>query len=290
MRFLIVMFLCLGLSSCSDSLRNLRQSSAAGNSFNESLARQYLAYAESEAELYNWSNSEYFANKGLSALKNNQVQPEEIDNNNRPIPKTSVPTISEARQLLILSLSNNVKLEQPEAAASAQLFFDCWVDQERKKGKPEQIEICRNAFFETVHELQLSEGTIEKVEEETLIEKTKVKPLKGNTSSYHIRFGTGSTKVNKKGMEVVKSITKELEKIDYYEIVINGHADKTGTAIFNLKLSKKRAVAVKDALIKNSILPERIAIFAFGDTDPIVPTKRGVANPANRRVEIFINE
>ena len=71
-------------------------------------------------------------------------------------------------------------------------------------------------------------------------------------------------------------------------IVATGHADRSGTAVYNRGLSERRALAVRASLQQLGIDPSTVATFARGETDPLVPTPDGVREPQNRRVEIVI--
>ena len=67
---------------------------------------------------------------------------------------------------------------------------------------------------------------------------------------------------------------------------ITGFADLSGTDRYNQKLSILRARAVADALVLRGIDQRQISTEGKGDTDPLVPTGRGIKEPANRRAEV----
>jgi outer membrane protein OmpA-like peptidoglycan-associated protein len=67
---------------------------------------------------------------------------------------------------------------------------------------------------------------------------------------------------------------------------ISGHTDRTGTDEYNLALSIKRAEAVKALLVKFGAAPDRLVTVGRGEVYLLVPTRDGVAEPPNRRVEI----
>ncbi|MEW5729918.1 MAG: OmpA family protein, partial [Pseudomonadota bacterium] len=69
---------------------------------------------------------------------------------------------------------------------------------------------------------------------------------------------------------------------------LTGHADRSGTEGFNMKLSMARANAVKDALVRLGVDPAAISVVAKGEKDPLVETKDGMREPRNRRVEIVL--
>lgn len=75
-----------------------------------------------------------------------------------------------------------------------------------------------------------------------------------------------------------------------WKLRISGHTDNVGKRDTNMKLSKKRAEAVKKYLAKKGIPDSRFEILAFGPDRPIYPndTKEGQAK--NRRVEMMIVE
>lgn len=69
-------------------------------------------------------------------------------------------------------------------------------------------------------------------------------------------------------------------------VVLAGHADKSGPDDYNLKLSQRRADAVKAYLAGKGVGSDAIATEAFGEGRPLVDTADGVREPQNRRVEI----
>jgi OmpA-OmpF porin, OOP family len=72
--------------------------------------------------------------------------------------------------------------------------------------------------------------------------------------------------------------------VEYY-----AHTDRVGSDGANLQLSEKRAYSVQQHLVQLGLPKSRIEVFAFGETDPRTATADGVAEPTNRRVEIFLN-
>lgn len=71
-------------------------------------------------------------------------------------------------------------------------------------------------------------------------------------------------------------------------IQLTGHTDLSGSSAYNQKLSVRRAEAVKAALVKLGISVSEIDLVGKGKSDPLVPTKDGVREPQNRRVEILL--
>ena len=63
-------------------------------------------------------------------------------------------------------------------------------------------------------------------------------------------------------------------------LTVSGHTDLTGTADYNMELSKRRAMAVTEALIKVGVASVAVKAESFGQTH--------VAEAGNRRVEILL--
>ena len=71
-------------------------------------------------------------------------------------------------------------------------------------------------------------------------------------------------------------------------IEIAGHTDNQGEADYNLLLSKQRANAVKDYLVKRGCFTDSIETIGYGMTKPVVSNDTEEGRQQNRRVEIRI--
>jgi len=70
------------------------------------------------------------------------------------------------------------------------------------------------------------------------------------------------------------------------QVMLAGHADRSGSAKYNVGLSQRRADAVKAYFVAHSIPEGVITEQAFGESKPRVDTADGVREVQNRRVEI----
>ena len=68
-------------------------------------------------------------------------------------------------------------------------------------------------------------------------------------------------------------------------ILVEGHTCSRGDSLHNLELSRKRAEAVRQALIRRGVDPARLKIQGFGEDRPIRPNDSEENQAANRRVE-----
>lgn len=69
-----------------------------------------------------------------------------------------------------------------------------------------------------------------------------------------------------------------------FPLTLVGHADAPGATSYNLRLSKRRAEAVRAALSARGIRSSDLIVVALGETRPLVETDGPEAQ--NRRVEV----
>lgn len=80
-------------------------------------------------------------------------------------------------------------------------------------------------------------------------------------------------------------------------VLVTGHTDRLGSDSYNMRLSRKRAEAVRDYLLDNQVVePDRVEVDARGESEPVVECdgissrKRLIACLApNRRVQVDVN-
>ena len=70
------------------------------------------------------------------------------------------------------------------------------------------------------------------------------------------------------------------------QLTVTGHTDTVGSDAYNMRLSRRRAESVAAQLEKDGVASSEIEIVAKGKRDLLVPTKDGVREPQNRRVQI----
>ena len=77
-------------------------------------------------------------------------------------------------------------------------------------------------------------------------------------------------------------------------IEVSGHTDSSGTAEYNLKLSKFRSQSIVDALVVKGIDKSRLVSKGYGSTVPVAPNTTPEGKPdqigmkLNRRVELRV--
>jgi len=88
--------------------------------------------------------------------------------------------------------------------------------------------------------------------------------------------------------DAMKTLTENADKIKKVPdvlIQIEGHCDERGTQEYNLALGEKRALAVRDYLIKVGISGDRLLTISYGKERPVAMGHDESAWKQNRRCE-----
>jgi len=107
-------------------------------------------------------------------------------------------------------------------------------------------------------------------------------------TTLRLNFDFNKASVKKIYYPQLQKIAEILKNNSNLKIEIAGHTDNTGSDEYNLKLSQKRAEAVKSVLVnKFGISPNRMVAKGYGEKYPLVPNTTATNRALNRRVEII---
>jgi outer membrane protein OmpA-like peptidoglycan-associated protein len=73
------------------------------------------------------------------------------------------------------------------------------------------------------------------------------------------------------------------------KVAIEGHTDSVGTEDYNLQLSKQRADAVREYLVKEGVQEDVITAIGLGMSQPIAGNESADGRKKNRRVELVVS-
>ena len=104
----------------------------------------------------------------------------------------------------------------------------------------------------------------------------------------NITFKTDSADINSSFYPVLNSVAKVLNKYDNSTILVSGHTDSTGSAEYNLNLSRERAQSVASYLQGQGIKSTRFEVLGMGASNPIASNSTAQGRAQNRRVELKI--
>ncbi|MBR5984631.1 MAG: PD40 domain-containing protein [Bacteroidales bacterium] len=97
--------------------------------------------------------------------------------------------------------------------------------------------------------------------------------------------------------DIKPQYTKNLDELVVYmkdnpgaKIEIGGHTDYVGTEEYNFLLSGRRAMAVKDYLVKGGVKQDKVEIKKYGESAPIASNNSDATRRYNRRIEFKVLE
>ena len=309
MKFLRVVFSCLCIiliSACSVSYKKLSDNAyTPPTKFTKYLMDSYKTKADFEAkEMHDWNSAKLYSEKALAAATGKKIKPEEVFY--WKIPKDKVKELQMAYENLMIVYDNAVE-QDPYNLAVAISSLDCWAEQQEENWQTWDIERCKDDFLKAMHQIY---NKIEAANADAKIDKKEqTETLKSDENSKNILNSDSVSVVTKKEKEILqiiyfdfdkynltdvssnlinKFVTEYKNKIDTFLVV--GHTDTKGTKKYNLKLSLKRAEAVKTILIGLGISSEKIKILGEGENKLLVQTKDETKHPANRRAEISASD
>lgn len=90
------------------------------------------------------------------------------------------------------------------------------------------------------------------------------------------------------GKATLQTLVAKLKDTDIEVIVATGHTDWTGSDAYNMKLSMRRAKAVKAFLVSKGIPEARVFVEGKGERQPIADNHAKEGRAKNRRVDIEV--
>jgi outer membrane protein OmpA-like peptidoglycan-associated protein len=103
-----------------------------------------------------------------------------------------------------------------------------------------------------------------------------------------VLFATGRSELKGGAERMLQQLEDFLEQNPDRRVRIEGFTDSTGSEEFNLELSRRRAEAVRDALVRRGIDSRRIETAGLGEAYPVADNSSAGGRQLNRRVEVII--
>jgi outer membrane protein OmpA-like peptidoglycan-associated protein len=106
-----------------------------------------------------------------------------------------------------------------------------------------------------------------------------------------IQFETDKATIKPDSFDLLNEIVKVVnDNPQIKKLSIEGHTSSEGSDQHNLKLSDKRAAAVRKYLIDHGVLEARLVSKGWGEAKPIADNESEAGREQNRRVEFVILE
>ena len=113
-------------------------------------------------------------------------------------------------------------------------------------------------------------------------------PAPTPSRTYLVFFDWDRSDLTARARQIVAEAATASTRVQITRIEVNGYTDLSGTAAYNQKLSVRRAQRVEAELVHDGVAESEISIHGYGESNPLVPTAKGVREPQNRRVEIIL--
>ncbi len=99
-----------------------------------------------------------------------------------------------------------------------------------------------------------------------------------------VLFDFDSDKIKSTNDPLIANAVHVLKLNPQLSIEIQGHTDSYGKDAYNQKLSERRALAVKNELVRQGVASSRLSTAGFGESDPVDTNETDAGRAYNRRV------
>ena len=106
--------------------------------------------------------------------------------------------------------------------------------------------------------------------------------------AFQVFFDFDKSAITPDATAIIQKAADEVRAGHLAAINVTGHTDTVGSAKYNLKLSERRADAVKQQLLADGVPDTEISTVGVGKSGLLVSTPDGVREPQNRRAEIVL--
>ncbi len=284
----------LSTAACSPYLlkfeeqKALEEASPIGNPFTQRLTMEYKSFVESElTEFDDHADSLHFSRKGLAAARGDMVMPEQVSDWQLLPGHAEELIVTRSRLVNVFDLG--AREIQPDLSAFAQARFDCWIENQEENFQPDEISACKSQFLDALAQLEAAMPVAPPpapAPEPTAFDVDPSEPMKVQDAKYIVFFDFDKSVLNAGAQSILDAAAEEAKSRSLNAVNVVGHADTSGSSAYNLKLSNKRANAVRDALVERGVSPGLINSNYRGEEELLVDTPDGVREPANRRGEI----
>ena len=247
---------------------------ANASDFTKALTKDYFELSRLE---YYYSDDR-FAVKARAADAGENVLPDDPDKMN--VPAGELQELQESHTRLMNALNGGFRESAPQEASRAQTMYDCWLGAViAAHGQAWKcIDRCRNGFIAAMAawtpRAEAAPAAMAKPEPATA------------PQSFVVFFDWDRQAVTPDAERALEAVVSNAKARGITRIHLSGNADRSGTASYNMKLSLRRAEAVKAALVNLGVNATNITMVGLGESEPLVKTADGVREPRNRRVDV----
>jgi outer membrane protein OmpA-like peptidoglycan-associated protein len=120
------------------------------------------------------------------------------------------------------------------------------------------------------------------------VQHPEIPPAPQAARTYLVFFDWDRADLSARARQIVAEAAQASTHVQTTRIEVNGYTDLSGTEAYNQRLSVRRARSVEAELVRDGVAAGEISIHGYGESNPLVPTAKGVREPQNRRVEVIL--
>ena len=162
-----------------------------------------------------------------------------------------------------------------------------------KDGVFDSLDSCANTPFGTKVDAKGCAIDLDKDGVENALDKCPNTPLNSRVDTngcaemvtLTVNFKSDSTELAGEATESIDAFVEFLKVQKAYKTLLVGYSDSRGNDAYNLKLSEKRANAVKDIIISKGISADRVTSKGMGEANPVATNETKEGRAQNRRIE-----
>jgi outer membrane protein OmpA-like peptidoglycan-associated protein len=101
-------------------------------------------------------------------------------------------------------------------------------------------------------------------------------------------FSPGSAALLPASYPALDDAVRVLKSRPTLRVEIQGHTDSVSSELFNIRLSQRRAEAVRNYLVMQGVEPGRLMARGYGESMPVGDNRTRAGRQLNRRIEFLI--
>lgn len=108
-------------------------------------------------------------------------------------------------------------------------------------------------------------------------------------AAYTVHFDFDRSVIKPSEASKIDAVAEQFKNGDpATDLLIEGHCDERGTEEYNRALGERRALAIREYLVRSGVNPQKIHTISFGENKPAVFGHDDAAWAANRRGEFVL--
>jgi len=113
-------------------------------------------------------------------------------------------------------------------------------------------------------------------------------PSKGSVTLTGVTFAFDSANLTDSSRPVLDGVAGGLKQHPLIKVQLQGYTDSKGSVAYNMRLSRRRAEAVRQYLIEDGVDPSQLTARGYGPEHPVASNRTADGRSQNRRVVLEV--